>query len=322
MARPSDIEVHTEVYRALAIRFSVYQHQMGYTPRSIRARYNNLREYLSWLEQRGQPDIRQVDRRSIDAYYDYIRTRPSKHPQKSKGSSLSEKTIYSHMQVVRDLFEMLLREGRISVHPMSGMMIPYPKHREERSILSQSEISVLYRSCETAQERAILSMAYGCGLRVGELTRCRVEDVRLKDKILIVPDGKGRKRRAVPMSAGVAEDLNAYYLTERVLLSSGRDYAPKANAFMLNSRGGRMNQWTYNKYLKRIMNRSVEDGHLPAEVLERGITIHNLRHSIGTHLIEQGLPVDQVRQFLGHSQLETTQLYTHISRVQLKKLME
>jgi len=86
---------------------------------------------------------------------------------------------------------------------------------------------------------------------------------------------------------------------------------------MLHARGGRMQQWTYNKYLKLIINRT-QNPTLKA----KQITIHHLRHSIATHLIEQGIPVEQIRQFLGHSQLETTQIYTHISQQQLKRLLE
>ena len=86
---------------------------------------------------------------------------------------------------------------------------------------------------------------------------------------------------------------------------------------MLHSRGGRMNKWTYNKYLKRIIERTENQA-----IKDKQITIHNLRHSIATHLLEQGIPVEQVRLFLGHSQLETTQIYTHISRRQLKELVQ
>ncbi|MEN0050187.1 MAG: tyrosine-type recombinase/integrase, partial [Bacteroidota bacterium] len=171
------------------------------------------------------------------------------------------------------------------------------------------------------QERAILSLAYGCGLRASELEKCNIKDVRLKDKLLIVPEGKNKKRRVVPMSKGVAKDLGDYFYLERDRLKMGRAFklydADNRFAFMLHNQGGRMRRWTYNKYLKAIIERSENQ-----IIKDKQISLHNLRHSIATHLIEQGVALEQVRLFLGHSQLETTQIYTRISQEQINKLIQ
>jgi integrase/recombinase XerD len=312
MGRPSNIIVVSEDYRKLAEQFFTYQKRLGYTPKSNKARFNYLNEFLECLEKQGLLDITQIQALEINRYYSYISSRPSK----KDGGALSQKTTHSHMRIVRDLFEMLLRSGQIPINPCSTLNFPYPKGSEERTVLDQDEIKQLYQATETAQERAILSLAYGCGLRVGELVKCNVEDIRLREKILIVPQGKGNKRRVVPLSKGVVNDLADYYYNERDELTKGRDYKPNQNAFMLHSRGGRMQKDTYNKHLKALIERT---GNL--ELKEKQITIHSLRHSIATHLLEQGIAVEQVRMFLGHSQLETTQIYTHISQRQLKDLI-
>lgn len=317
MARPRNIILLSETYRALAGQFYEYLLRLGYHPKTSRSRYNYLCEFLHWLEQRGELDITEIDGPTINQYYAYISSRPSLNPDRgSGGGALSQKTTHSHLRNVRDLFEMLLSQGRIRSNPASTLHFPYPRERPERAVLTQGEIQALYAACETAQERAILSLAYGCGLRAGELERCNIEDIRLREKLLVVPQGKGLKRRVVPMSAGVVKDLSDYYYHEREGLTKGRDYNPKDPAFMLHSRGGRMRKWTYNKCLKRIIERTGD-----LAIRKKEITIHNLRHSIATHLVEQGVAVEQVRQFLGHSQLETTQIYTHISRKVLQKLM-
>lgn len=313
MGRPSNIIVVSENYRKLAEQFFTYQKRLGYTPKSNKARFNYLNEFLEWLEKQGMLDITQIQAPDINRYYSYISSRPSK----KDGGALSQKTTHSHMRIIRDLFEMLLRNGEIPINPCSTLNFPYPKISEERTVLDQDEIKQLYQATETAQERAILSLAYGCGLRVGELVKCNVEDIRLREKILIVPQGKGNKRRVVPMSSGVAKDLSNYYYNERDELTKGRDYKPGENAFMLHSRGGRMQKGTYNQHLKALIERT---GNL--ELKEKQITVHSLRHSIATHLLEQGIAVEQVRMFLGHSQLETTQIYTHISKEQLKELVK
>jgi len=318
MARPRNIILLNETYRALAGQFYEYLLRLGYHPKTSRSRYNYACEFLHWLEQRGELDITEIASPAINQYYAYISSRPSLNPDRgSGGGALSQKTTHSHLRNVRDLFEMLLSEGRIRSNPASTLYFPYPKGRAERAVLTQGEIQSLYAACETAQERAILSLAYGCGLRAGELERCNIEDIRLREKLLVVPRGKGLKRRVVPMSVGVVKDLSDYYYNEREALTHGRDYNPRDTAFMLHSRGGRMHKWTYNKYLKRIIERTGDSA-----IRKKEITIHNLRHSIATHLVEQGVAVEQVRQFLGHSQLETTQIYTHISRKVLQKLVQ
>ena len=313
MARPRHIVVVQSSYLDLAQRF--YQHllRLGYHPKSSRSKYNYICEFLHWLEQKGASDITKITPSQINAYYNYLSSRPSL----KNGETLSQKTTHSHLRNVRDLFTMLQNEGQIMVNPCSTLNFPYPTRTSERTVLTQTEIGELYEATETAQERAILSLAYGCGLRVGELEKCDIKDIRLKDKILIVPDGKGRKRRVVPLSKGVAKDLGDYFYYERDHLKMGRDFKNAGFAFMLNSRGGRMKKWTYNKYLKAIIERTANKA-----IIKKQITIHSLRHSIATHLIEQGIPVEQVRMFLGHSQLETTQVYTHISREQLQKLIK
>ena len=314
MGRPKNIIVVNKTYRELAAYFYRYLLRLGYNPKASKSRYNYLCEFLSWSEQKGLPDITKITAQDIINYYSYISGRPSK----KDGGTLNQKTTHSHMRIVRDLFIMLQNEGRIKTNPCSTLKFPYPREENpERTVLEQQEIKELFEVCETAQERAILSLAYGCGLRVGELVNCNIEDIRLKEKILIVPQGKGNKRRVVPLSSGVAKDLADYYYTEREVLTKGRDYNAKETAFMLHSRGGRMQKGTYNKYLKILLDRTGNQ-----TIKEKCITIHSLRHSIATHLLEQGIPVEQVRMFLGHSQLETTQVYTHISKKQIQNLMQ
>ena len=215
---------------------------------------------------------------------------------------------YSSIGFNMSLFEMLLQNQQIKINPTSTLKFQYPKTSQERNVATQKEIKQLYEVCETAQERAILSLAYGCGLRVSELTSCNIEDVKLREKIIIIPQGKGSKRRVVPMSNGVVKDLSNYYYNERLNANNP--------SFLLNKKGNRMQKWTHNKILKQLIERTENQ-----ELQEKQITIHHLRHSIATHLLERGIAVEQVRIFLGHSQLETTQIYTHISKQQLKELI-
>ncbi len=316
MGRPKNIIVVNEEYQALAESFYRYLLRLGYNAKGCKSRYNYLCEFLHWMEQQGYTKIEKITAQEISNYYNYISERPIKKPT-SKSGILNQKTTHSHMRIIRDLFIMLQNEGKVKTNPCSTLKFHYPRETEERTILDQGEIKQLYKVAETAQEKAILSLAYGCGLRVGELVSCNIEDIRLREKILIVPKGKGNKRRVVPISSGVVKDLADYYYKERETLTKGRGFKVNERAFMLHSRGGRMRNYTYNKHLRRIIERTQNRA-----IKDKEISIHNLRHSIATHLLEQGIPVEQVRMFLGHSQLETTQIYTHISKRQLKELIQ
>ena len=333
MGRPKNSRVINQEYQKLAESFYKYILRLGYNPKGCKSRYNYLCEFLHWIEQKGLLDITKITAQEISNYYQYI----SERPNKTTGGILSQKTTHSHMRIIRDLFIMLQksepdRRYKIKINPCSTLKFPYPKAREERTVLDQEEIKQLYKVAETARERAILSLAYGCGLRVGELVNCNIEDIRLREKIIIIPKGKGNKRRVVPLSNGVVKDLADYYYNERETLTKGRDYNPtctersrsKERAFILHSRGGRMQKGTYNKHLKILVERTQNErtcAELGRSIKDKQITIHNLRHSIATHLLEQGIPVEQVRMFLGHSQLETTQLYTRVSNRLLKRVV-
>lgn len=114
------------------------------------------------------------------------------------------------------------------------------------------------------------------------------------------------------MSKTIAKDLSNYFFKER-LQQESKD--PKA--FILHSKLRRMQKGTYNKILQKLIDRTGNEA-----IKEKQISIHNLRHSIATHLIEQGVPLEKVREFLGHSQLESTEVYTHISQQQLQDLVK
>jgi integrase/recombinase XerD len=314
MAIKRNIILHNEIYRELSDTFYTHLMEIGYNPRSNKTRYYNLCEFLCWLELQGKGDISKLKPVDIQHYYNHIKSRPNKR----NTGILSPRTAHSHMRIVNSLFMLLQQQGAIRTNPCSALCFPYPKdNATARQILSKEEITLLYQSAESHRERAILSLAYGCGLRAGEIQNCNLPDIHFREKILIVPKGKGNKRRIVPLSKGVITDLLDYYHHDREELKQHKDYKPTEAAFMLNAKGKRMMLYTFNKYLKRIIERTGDD-----KLMDKQITIHSLRHSIATHLLEQGIKVEQVRLFLGHSQLETTQIYTHINATQLNKLIQ
>jgi len=102
------------------------------------------------------------------------------------------------------------------------------------------------------------------------------------------------------------EAVSGYFYQERNQLMN---FKTDQSAFMLHSRGGRMRVYTWNRHLRQLVERTADE-----TLIQKKPTLHHLRHSIATHLLERGMPLEQVRTFLGHSELETTEIYTHISQ--------
>lgn len=309
MARPGSIIVVNPSYQRQAKEFLDHLLMLGHSKHGAETKTRYLKEFFQFTEASGIQQTEAITARHINDYYSYVTQRPNKR----YSGVLSLKSCHHQMRSVELFFIMLQSKGEIRINPISTLKFPYPAKTEQtRNVLSQEEVKELYTHCKNYQERAILALAYGCGLRVSELVSCNMEDIRLKEGILIVPAGKFNKRRVVPMSTGVIKDLSDYFYQSRIWIET-----TEAKAFILHTRGRRMKKYTYNKILKRIIERTENK-----TIREKEISIHNLRHSIATHLIEQKMPLEQVRMFLGHSQLETTEIYTHISARQLKEMID
>jgi site-specific recombinase XerD len=155
-----------------------------------------------------------------------------------------------------------------------------------------------------------LAVFYGCGLRKAEGAALNITDIDLQRRQLFVRKGKGNKQRYVPMASKVVEDIKAYleegrywFLEYQLQGAARKDLTKKSesNAFFINQFGGRLLAF-YNRFNYLAKN---------ADISTRFST-HTLRHSIATHLLQSGMNIEEIAKFLGHSSLESTQLYTHI----------
>jgi integrase/recombinase XerD len=176
------------------------------------------------------------------------------------------------------------------------------KRHKERNILATEEIQQLYNICTSSQDRAILSLAYGCGLRRSELQNLNINDVFLSNGIIVIRDSKNHKNRTVPMSDGVLKDIREYIVHERTKYFN---MGISSNAFFLNCRGVRKNGADINHRLKQMIVKTQNP-----IMISKEITLHCLRHSIATHLLDNGATIEFIKQFLGHSDIDTAMLYS------------
>ena len=278
--------------------FKSYLQNMGYSKSTCYMLPDCIKGFF---EHSGKP-YNQITPKEIQDFYQHLQTRP----HKLKPGALSEQYINHHVYALRTFFNWLEETGQVQYNPISVLKFksPEPNHRQP---LTQSEIKQLFASCTNQKETALLHLFYSCGLRRNEAVTLNTNDIHFKQQVLYVREGKGAKRRAVPMPQKVTKELESYYLEERINQTKVRD----TEAFILDTTGARISGDSCNRLLKKILERLE---------IKKEITLHHLRHSIATHLLESGLSIESVRDFLGHGHLETTQIYAKVSQKQLQKL--
>jgi integrase/recombinase XerD len=286
---------------SLIASFKAWLYQLGYSEGTRNMLPACVREFL---QQQRVTDIQCIEPRQISDFYTWLQTRPLK----KRSGALSEMMIHHYVYALKTFFSWLEITGQIYYNPISGLVFPQPA-QNSREPLSREEMKRLFEAATSGKETALLHLFYSCGLRRSEGEALNIADVRYKEQLLYVRSGKGAKRRVVPMTAAVAKELEAYWLEERCGYSAKK--VKDEEAFMLNRIGKRMSGAGYNDLFKILAGRAG----LSAE-----ITLHHLRHSIATHLLQSGMSLEQVRDFLGHSFLETTQLYARPSAEQLSLL--
>lgn len=286
-------------YISINHNFFLHLKTLGYKLPTCEMLYRCVQEFLYQQEQQEIFDLNEITSTDIEDHHEYLQHRPNR----KKAGTLSEMMIYHHMYSLRMFFNWLEQLQAIEENPMSSLEFSQPRH-EERTILTQDETKALYEACISLKERAILHLFYGCGLRRNEGQKLNVNDVQFRSKVLYVREGKGSKSRIVPLSETISEDLKAYLYQERKAWYGEQ-------AFILNKRETRMLGDGFNKALKEIQQRTT---------INKSVSLHSLRHSIATHLLEQGVSIEHVRDFLGHQHLESTQVYTRVSKTQLEAL--
>ncbi|WP_313806766.1 tyrosine-type recombinase/integrase [Flavobacterium sp.] len=295
--------IQTPAFQNLLNEFESYVKVKNYKQGKGSTMYQSaVREFLIWLEESGITKIKQVTGKESVNYLEYLITRPNQR----RTGTLADKTIKFHLYVLGIFMFNLLESKQIErvyyIPSYSG------DNEKPRNVLTVEEIKTLYEHCQSDLQRAILSVAYGCGLRRSEIEALDVRDVQFSSKMLIVRDGKGSKRREVPMSNLVIEHLKKYVIEERYQKLVGKSQIEEA--FFIYDNSKRMTGEYLGKSLKKIIEQTEN-----YELIKKDITLHCLRHSIAHHLSENNAGFEFIRRFLGHSEINTTYLYARKNKM-------
>lgn len=288
--------IQTPSFQNLFNQFDSYVKVKNYKQGKGKMYQNIVTEFLIWLEQSGITNVKNVTTKESISYYEYLITRPNR----KSDSILADSTIKSHLFVL-GLFMLNLLENKAIDN---GYYIPSHsgKNQKTRNILTIDEIKIVYNHCQNELERALLSVAYGCGLRRAEIEALNTKDVQLSIGMIIVRSGKGSKRREVPMSDSVIGYLKKYLIEERHQKLVGKNTLEEA--FFINNQGKRMKGEHLNTTFKKMIEQTAR-----FELIQRDITLHCLRHSIAYHLAQNNAGIEFIKRFLGHSEINTTYLY-------------
>lgn len=302
------LSLHSETFIELADSYKNWLEVLGYASSTTYNLPNHLREFFCYLEQKkGYQDIRFVTNHTIKEYYDYLKHRGNER----RGGGLSNAYLNKHQQALK-LFLTYLKEHKVKrrfgIH-LKGEKI---EQNHEKVILSQEEIKELFEACEVShmeehfrqRDKVILVLLYSCGLRRNEAVNVNISDVLFEKQRIYVRKGKNYKERFVP--------INTYNLSliEEYLYEGRYEFLRKKDteSLLVSNQGRRMGDQSVALRLEAIVEAS--DNEI---IQNKNITLHTLRHSIATHLMQNKVPLKSISTFLGHTSLESTQIYTHLA---------
>ena len=299
-------QLYNKIYQEEAENYNKHLLVLGYNPNTCLSRYLYLKQFFSWLESLQINELEVITPKNIADYQSIIKTQKNTRTKEN----LSKETVYNRLRNIQSFFGYALELGKIKTNPASSFKFYTPKEQTERIIFTQNQIRELYKNCEEEQEKMILNIAYGCGLRVGEMVKLNKKDIDLQENRLIVESGKNNKRRIVPIANQIVIELKLFLNN-----IENREMKP----VFLNIENRRMQTGSFNLILKKLIDKTSFGKRFKQADLNK-IGMHTLRHSIATHLLENGMKLEQVQTFLGHSNLETTQIYTHINQQQINEI--
>ena len=270
--------------------------ERGLSENTIASYGIDLKLFLEYLRENEIPSFKQVNKEVIVNYM-----------QSEKNNNKANSSILRSVSSLRKFFQYLAQEKIIEKDPM--LLIDTPKKKQHLpQVLTKEEVEKLLHSPNTGQvlglrDRAMLELMYATGLRISEIINLKLEDLHLTMGTLQTL-AKGHKERIVPVGDEAIKWINRYLEEARPKLLKQK----RSNYLFLNFHGNNLTRQGVWKNLKAEVRKAG---------IQKNITPHTLRHSFATHILENGADLRIVQELLGHADISTTQIYTHLSNKQL-----
>jgi len=277
----------------------------GYSQETVRARRQAIRRFIAWADERGLNDPRHITRPMLERYQRYLF-----YYRRPDGRPLSVGMQGQYLAPLKTWFKWLSRANHILANPASDLQLPKVPKNLLRSLLTIQEVEAILQEAEPAtlqglRDRALLETLYATGLRRMELPGVAIYDIDLNRGLLWVRHGKGKRQRIVPLGDRAAAWLNKYLIEARPQMLTA-----DTEALFVTDYGEAVKPDYVADKVRRYMQF--------AGIHKPGST-HLLRHACATHMLEGGADIRFIQEMLGHANLETTEIYTHVS---IDKLIE
>ena len=274
------------MYQIIGEYLEYLELEKGLSQNTLEAYRRDLSEFSQGVE-----DIKKVDRMSINMFI-----------RKLRENKLAPSSIIRKIASLRGFFKWASSAGIIDKNPASTLEQPkVPQHLPK--VVSIKEIEEMLHNNLTPLEHVIMELLYSCGLRVSELVNLKTNDIDLSSKYVRC-FGKGSKERIIPIGE-IAKKAATEYMPERDFLV--KKYNLNTKLLLIQNSGRLITRQDVYTFI-----------HAQGKLIHKNISPHTLRHSFATHLLENGADLRVVQELLGHSDVSTTQLYTHISKKRLK----
>ena len=286
------------------------RHERGQSDNTAKTYAALLGKFTTWAASQNLTDWKSVELKHLMAFLQHERERPLVHEPKESTKRLSSESVYLEIAALRALYRFAENEKLLPTNVAENLSLPRRWKRLPKA-LSNNEIAKLLapelqETSESLCDQAILELAYASGLRLSELKNLRLEQLHL-DAGFINVIGKGNKERVVPVGKKAVEALNSYIGVGRPKLVTPKS---PANVF-LTKRGTPFASVTLWLRIKHRVQRAG---------VARNITPHMLRHSFATHLLEHGADLRVIQELLGHANISTTEVYTHVTGNRLREV--
>jgi len=273
--------------------------EKGLSKNTIEAYRHGLTRFFDHLKRRGIQEIESIGKFDIRGFLLAL-----------KGKGLSTKTVVRDLVAIRTFFQFLIQEEILEANPVEEIESP-KMAKTLPEILTLKEVEQLLEQPDLhtslgVRDRAMLEVLYATGMRVSELVQLPAHQVNLESGYVVIY-GKGAKERMVPLGSEAMKRVILYLQTARPRLAKGRE-----SPFLFINRSGR--GMSRQQFWKSIKTYGLKAG------LRKRITPHLLRHSFASHLLERGADLRSVQMMLGHVDISTTQIYTHVTGERLKKI--
>jgi integrase/recombinase XerD len=271
---------------------------MNYDKHSQQTHPAMITRFLQWMTEHEALTLEEITTQKVKDYFEYL----SQQISNKTGEVLSINTLRTHLTAIKRLAKYLqsTEQGNIDI------AVHYKgKSNHKIEVLTRQEIDQLYEATDDSllgmRDRAMIAVFYGCGARRNEGLNIKVNDILPDKNLLYIRKGKNYKERYIPMIGQVKKDIINYLTMARPILLNKEIH----DTFFVSMTGKIMTSQSLYDRVKSLTEKAR---------IEKNVGLHTLRHSIATHLHQGGMKLTEIAKFLGHSSLESTQIYTHIIR--------